>query len=685
VEFLQRTPFLRLLLPFIIGILLYQYVEFLHGVLYGLFCITFVLFLLSYKFHTPKRQFQFRWLFGSGVFVFMLSLAYSLCVENEKSSVFDHLNQKGIYRIEIISPPVEKIKSYQCTVNLLGSFDSSWKPSHGKAILYIQKDKPASKLLFGDRLLVETEFATPEKAMNPDGFDYAAYLHRQGVGATCYIPSGKWQLTDRNNSFSIRRTSDKCRNYLLDVYRRFHIQGDEFAVLAAVTLGYTNDLQPDLRSGFAAAGVMHILALSGLHIGIVYVVIAFLLGFLNKTQRQKVIKSLIIMLFLWGFAFLTGLSTSVIRATLMFSFITIASCFRRKSQIYNTLFMSMLVMLLVNPNYLYDVGYQLSYAAVLSIIFFKPVLDKIYNPTNNFTKFAWNTFSVSLVAQIGTTPFTLYYFQQFPNYFLITNIVAVPMATLIIYLAMGLLFSSFVPYIPVWIGFLLNRTVWLLNYVMSSIQKIPYSVSHISLDIRQSFVLFLAIFCFSAYYLNRKIVPLMIGLASVLLTCVFNIQVNYHTLTTKRMIVYAGMKNTHISFINGNKNYVFTTDSLEIKKIAKTFWQNQKLETPEYLHNNHWFNDGFASFEDSKILILTQNYLNKQNSSAPIELDYLIIGNHLKPKMEQILQCVHPRKIIIDNSISKWYTENIKQFCISRKIKYYSLAEKGAYIQYIKD
>ena len=684
-EFLQRTPFLRLLLPFIIGILLYQYVEFLHGVLYGLFCITFVLFLLSYKFHTPKRQFQFRWLFGSGVFVFMLSLAYSLCVENEKSSVFDHLNQKGIYRIEIISPPVEKIKSYQCTVNLLGSFDSSWKPSHGKAILYIQKDKPASKLLFGDRLLVETEFATPEKAMNPDGFDYAAYLHRQGIGATCYIPSGKWQLTDRNNSFSIRRTSDKCRNYLLDVYRKFHIQGDEFAVLAAVTLGYTNDLQPDLRSGFAAAGVMHILALSGLHIGIVYVVIAFLLGFLNKTQRQKVIKSLIIMLFLWGFAFLTGLSTSVIRATLMFSFITIASCFRRKSQIYNTLFMSMLVMLLVNPNYLYDVGYQLSYAAVLSIIFFKPVLDKIYNPTNNFTKFAWNTFSVSLVAQIGTTPFTLYYFQQFPNYFLITNIVAVPMATLIIYLAMGLLFSSFVPYIPVWIGFLLNRTVWLLNYVMSTFQKIPYSVSHISLDIRQSFVLFLAIFCFSAYYLNRKIVPLMIGLASVLLTCVFNIQVNYHTLTTKRMIVYAGMKNTHISFINGNKNYVFTTDSLEIKKIAKTFWQNQKLETPEYLHNNHWFNDGFACFEDSKILILTQNYLNKQNSSAPIELDYLIIGNHLKPKMEQILQCVHPRKIIIDNSISKWYTENIKQFCISRKIKYYSLAEKGAYIQYIKD
>jgi competence protein ComEC len=684
-EFLQRTPFFRLLLPFIVGIILYQYVEFLHGVLYGLFLISFGLFLLSLGFHTPTRQFQFRWLFGSGVFVFMLSLAYFLCIENEKSSVFDHLNQKGIYRVEIISAPVEKTKSYQCTVKILGFFDSSWKPARGKAVLYIQKDKFASKVLFGDRLLVEAGFSTPEKAMNPDGFDYDAYLHRQGIGAICYVPSGKWQLTDRNNSFSIRRASDKCRNYLLDVYRKFHIQGDEFAVLAALTLGYTNDLQPGLRAGYGEAGVMHILALSGLHIGIVYVVIAFLLGFLNKSQRQKVIKSLIIMLFLWGFAFLTGLSASVIRATLMFTFVAVATCFERKPQIYNTIFMSMLVMLLNNPNYLYNVGYQLSYAAVLSIIFFKPVLDKIYNPTNKFTRFTWSTFSVSLAAQIGTTPFTLYYFQQFPNYFLITNFIAIPITIIIIYLAMGLLFSSFVPYIPVCIGFLLNRTVWLLNFVIITIQNLPYAVSHISLDIRQSFVLLLAIFCFSAYYFNKKIAPLIIGLASVLLACIFNIQVNYHTLTTKRMIVYAGMKSTHVSFINGNKNYVFTTDSLEIKKIAKTFWQNQKLETPEYLHKNNWFKDGFACFEDLKILILTQNYLNKRNSNNPLELDYLVIGNRLKPKMEQILQCVHPREIIIDNSISKWYTENIKQICINRKIKYYSLAEKGACILNIKD
>ena len=369
----------------------------------------------------------------------------------------------------------------------------------------------------------------------------------------------------------------------------------------------------------------------------------------------------------------------------MFTFVTVASCFKRKSQIYNTIFMSMLTMLLFDPNYLYNVGYQLSYAAVLSIIFFKPVLDKIYKPDTKFTKIAWNTFSVSLAAQIGTTPFTLYYFQQFPNYFLITNFIAIPMATLIIYLAITLLISSFVPFIPVYIAFLLNKTIWLMNGMINIIQGLPYSVSHSSLDIRQSIVLFLAIFCFSAYYFNKKRLYLIVGLTAILLTCIFNIQVNYHTLTTNRIIVYSGQRNTHVSFIHGNKNYVFTTDSLEIKRIAKMFWQNQKLENPLYLKNNNWYNNGFACFENSKILILTQDFLNKRFSTSPLELDYLIIGNRLNPKMEQIMQCVHPREIIIDTSISKWHTENIKRFCISRKINYYSLAEKGAYIHYIKD
>jgi len=684
-NFLQRTPFFRLLLPFILGIIFYQFVELAQWSLYAMFVLSALLILVSFVIRIPKQQFQFRWLFGCGIFLLMLSMAYVLSGIREKSTSFDQLDQKGVYRVELISAPIEKAKSYLCKVEVLQYLDKDWKPAQGQAILYLQKDNAASELLFGDRLLVGAEFVEPEKALNPDGFDYAAYLKRQGVGATCYIPSGTWQMTDRSTDFSVRREADKWRNYLLDVYRKFNIQGDEFAVLAALTLGYTDDLNPDLRASYSATGAMHILSVSGMHVGVVYVIIAFLLGFLDKSQRKKVLKAIFIILFLWIYAFLSGLSAAVIRAALMFSFVALANCTGRKSQIYNTIFMSMLLMLQYNPFFLYDVGFQLSYAAVLSIIFFQPMVDKLYQPTNKITRMVWEIFSVSIAAQLGTTPFTLYYFQQFPSYFLLTNFIAIPLSSLVIYLAICLFIVSFIAYLSDFVGLLLKWSLWLLNHFIVWIENLPYSVWHISLDVRQTIVLFLAIFCFSGYYLNRKFTPLIVGLTALLIACVFNLQTNYNTLTSKRLIVYAGQKGTYVSFINRDKNYVYSADTAEVERIAKTFWQNQKLKKPCYIKEEKWFADGFAYFEGSRILILTTDFLKRKTTIKPLKLDYLIIGNHLKPKIEQILECIQPRKIIVDKSISKWYTEDIKHACSARHIGFYSVREQGAYVLDIKD
>jgi len=680
-DFLQRTPFLRLLLPFISGIFLFRYVDVPLAGLLAIFVLAITLVVLSFVIRTPKLQFQFRWLFGSGIFLFFVALAYLLSSEREKGSEFDHLQKKGIYRVELTAAPIEKAKSYLCRVEVLQFFDSnSWLPARGKANLYIQKDSSASRLLFGDRLMLEAEFTPPEKALNPDGFDYAAYLKKQGVGATCYVSSGGWQLTDKNERFSPRREADKCRKYLLDVYRKFKIQGDEYAVLSALTLGYTDALQPDLRKSYSATGAMHILSVSGLHVGVVYVVMMFLLGFMDKSQRQKIVKTIFIMLFLWAYAFLTGLSPAVIRATLMFTFVAVATCFDRKSQIFNTIFMSAFFMLLVNPNYVYDIGFQLSYSAVLSIVYFQPSVSRLITTKNKALSCGWDLFAVSVAAQLGTVPFTLYYFHQFPNYFLLTNLVAIPLSSVVIYLAMALLMVSFIPYISVLVAFLLKWSLWLLNSLIVGIQHFPYSLSHISLDVKQMLVIFVAVFCLSGFFYTKKFTPLIVGLLSVLVACLFNLQVKYQTLTSSRMIVYAGQKNTQVNFIYRDHNYVFSTDSVETERIAGSFWQNQKLDMPIYLHKTNWFVDGFALFEGTRILILTSDILKKKTTSFTLELDYLIIGKGLKPKIEQILDCVHPRKIIVDKSISNWYTEHIKKVCVERQIEFYSLAEKGAYI-----
>jgi competence protein ComEC len=680
-DFLQRTPFFRLLLPLILGIIVYQYVDFQHWGLYAMFFLAIVLMVLPFVIRIPKRQFQFRWLFGCGIFLFLFVLIYFLSGEREKENVFQRLNSRGIYRIELSAAPIEKAKSYLCKVEVVQYFDStSWVTTRGKAILYLQKDSAASKLLFGDRLMLEAKFSPPERALNPDGFDYAAYLKRQGVGAVCYVPSGGWRMTDTDLAFSIQRQADICRNYLLNIYREFHIEGDEFAVLAALTLGYTDALQPDLRASYSATGAMHILSVSGMHVGVVYVVMAFLLSFLNKNQRQKVLKAILLSLFLWGYAFLSGLSPAVVRATLMFSFVAIATCFERKSQIYNTIFMSAFFMLLYNPNFLFDVGFQLSYSAVLSIIFFQPIIGKLYIANNKYSKAVWDLFSVSLAAQLGTMPFTLYYFQQFPNYFLLTNFVAIPLSTIVIYLAMALLITSFVPYLSVVVAFLLKWSLWLLNFLIVWVQNLPYSLSHLSLDIRQTIVVFLALFCFSTYFFYKKFSALVVGLSAVLLACMFNLQTNYQTMISKRMIVFAGQKNTHVNFIDRNRNYVFTTDSVEMERIAKAFWQNQKLEKPHYIHHNEWFSDGVSGFAGSRILILSNDFLKKQTYSEPLKLDYLIIGRGLKPQIEQLLECLHPRKIIVDKTISDWYKQSIKTACQTRNIAFYSVAEEGAYV-----
>jgi len=680
-DFLQRTPFFRLLLPLILGIIVYQYVDFQHWGLYAMFFLSIVLLVLPFVIHIPKRQFQFRWLFGCGIFLFLFILIYFLSGEREKENLFQRLNSKGIYRVELSAPPIEKAKSYLCKVDVIQYFDTNdWVSTRGKAILYLQKDRAASKLLFGDRLMLEAKFSPPERALNPDGFDYAAYLKRQGVGAVCYIPSDSWRLTDRDMTFSIQRQADICRNYLLDIYRKFQIQGDEFAVLAALTLGYTDALQPDLRASYSATGAMHILSVSGMHVGVVYVVMAFLLSFLNRNQRQKVIKTIVISLFLWGYAFLSGLSPAVVRATLMFSFVAVATCLERKSQIYNTIFMSAFFMLLYNSNFLFDVGFQLSYSAVLSIIFFQPIIGKLCIVNNEYSKAVWDLFSVSLAAQLGTMPFTLYYFQQFPNYFLLTNFVAIPLSSMVIYLAMALLMTSFVPYLSVAVAFLLKWSLWLLNFLIVWVQNLPYSLSHISLDIRETIVVFLAIFCFSAYFYNKKFSALIVGLSAVLLACIFSLQTNYRTMISKKMIVFAGQKNTHVNFIDRNQNYVFTTDSLEVERIAKAFWQNQKLEKPHYIRHNEWFSDGVSSFAGSRILILSNEFLRKQTFSEPLRLDYLIIGRGLKPKIEQVLECLQPRKIIVDKTISDWYRQSIKRACQLRNIAFYSVAEEGAYV-----
>ena len=682
-DFLQRTPFFRLLLPLVAGIVLYQYFPLLPTwLIIAAFIVSIGIFIISFLIRDAGKQYAFRWLFGCGVALFLVTLAFVLTTGQGRKSDFDHFGQRTVFRVELTNAPVEKAKSYMCEVKLLQILDSTeWKATKGTAIVYLQKDSVAAGLLYGDRLLVETEFSPPERALNPNGFDYGAYLKRQGIGATSYVSSERWKKTDSNDSFSIFRLADICQNYLLKIYRKFGIEGDEFAVLAALTLGYTDALHPDLRQSYSATGAVHILAVSGLHVGIVYAAIAFLLGFIGRTHRQRILKSILIILFLWTYAFITGLSPSVMRSAFMFSFVAFATCLERRSQIFNTIFMSAFFMLFINPNFLFSIGFQLSYSAVLSIIVFTVPASKVMKTKNKAAHWCWDLFMVSFAAQLGTAPFILYYFHQFPVYFLLTNFVAIPLSTVVIYSAIALLGTSFIPFVSTVVAFVLKWLLVALNSSIVFIQHLPASLAFIAIDSVQMWLLVLMIFMFTAYFFTKQYRMIFIGLSAFLLVCVLNLHAHYQTLTSQKMVIYAGQSHTHVSFINGYTNYVFTTDSLEIERIATSFWQNNKLSAPLYNKiDESWFADGFANFGNKRILILTDNFLKGKTTSSPIELDYLIIGQNVKPNMPQLLQCVIPQCVVIDKGTTKWYSNHIRETCEEKNIVCYEVGEEGAFV-----
>ncbi len=680
-EFLQNNPFFRLLIPLLAGIVFAQFVEIGLKIFILFLIFSICLFSASYLIRKPEISYRFRWIFGLALWIFLFATGVFLSNQKADKSTFCHINQKGIFLVELTEKPIPKKNSFLCRVKLINYTDSLLKtqPATGRVILYLAKDSASAKLVSGHRLLLETRFVAPDGVVNPDGFDFAAYLKRQGIGATAYLPSGRWKIYDRNTKFSLFRLAETAQEKLMNIYRRFGIDGDEFAVLAALTLGSKDALHPELRQNYTTSGGMHILAVSGLHVGIIYMVLMFLLKSLNRNQRLKIIKTIFVILFLWIYAFITGLPPSVIRATLMFSLIALGTSLDRRAQIYNTISASAFVMLLINPDFLFDVGFQLSFSAVVSIVYFQPKIAGWFIITNKALKWAWELTAVSLAAQIGTAAFSLYYFHQFPNYFLITNFVAIPFATLIIYTAIALFIVSGIPYISTIVAFVLHNLLRGLNISIEAIQALPYSLTVTSINLMQLAAIFGFIVLFTIYISNKKFIPLLISLLMLLVWSGVNFQKNFAKQNFKQFIVFSDNSATHIGFIRNGKCYFFSTNKDAYKRVSGNFLLNNKIDFVNQVEDNTWFNDGFALFEGKKFLILTDDRFHRKIADQPLSVDFLIIGNKLKPRINDILNCISPSQIIVDRTISDWYTRRIKNTSASRNIPFYAITDRGAF------
>lgn len=416
---LQRHPFLRLLMPLVGGIVYGDKYPYILSVGWWIAVILLLIgtYILGRKYYVLCK------LYGAVVFLACFVLGWTLVSVQLKQAeyIFPNTEKPSTYRITLTTKPEIKKNSILFRVALRGEVLKDtflYNFSEKTFLFYFPKDSAAYSLKRGDELLVCTRLSPPANNGNPDEFDYARYLLRKGVSGTAYVRAGHWCAIGCDSTLTFRQQALECRSRLVALYRDMGFRGDELAVLSALTIGDKEELSESIVETYSVAGASHVLALSGLHIGFISALLLFVLSPLWIRWRfLKPFLFLSVILLLWGFAFLTGLSSSVVRAVVMCSFgllsMLIPAC--RKLTL-NTLGVTAFLMLLFNPVWLFDVGFQLSFSAVAAIVLLQPGLYGLLSVKNRLLRKAWGLVTVSVAAQIGTAPLVMLYFSRFSTH-----------------------------------------------------------------------------------------------------------------------------------------------------------------------------------------------------------------------------------------------------------------------------
>lgn len=477
---LQRTPLLRIVLPFIIGLLInYYYVIPFPTILIGLgFSLLLLLYFMFAKSNHQTKLSLTGW---AGIAInFALFFAGSFSSYNSNAlNNSNHLTYTNNYQklwVRIVSPPEEKAKTHKIVANVKQVFNGdTLHITTGKILLYLSKTGFDSTIKYGDYLLVNNTLNPPPTAIGVDSFNYAKWLSYQNIYYQGFLKTNDYIRTDKNSTNPIFSFGYDTRNYFDNILRHYLPDSNTYSVASAIILGIRNHIDDDLTQAYARTGTIHILAVSGLHVGGIYLLLALLLGIAGKRKWAALLKVIIMLGGLWLYALITGLSPSVVRATTMFSFIAVGDAIERKTNIFNSLAAAALFTLVIDANAIFQVGFQLSYLAVAGIgLFYNPLVRLLTPRTWLFTKI-WQLLCISFAAQVATAPLAIYYFHQFPNYFLISNLLIVPFGILSVYLGLLLLLTSPLAFMATWVGKTLDTVISINNFIAQQIESLPFA------------------------------------------------------------------------------------------------------------------------------------------------------------------------------------------------------------------
>ena len=734
-DFTRQIPTLKIALALIAGIGSYIFTDsilrqtdFVLLIMIGLVVMCSTVLLIIQNIKNVTLDYRLRVANGISITLLILSFGYILTwLYSDKNTLqnFSKTQTKESFLLAtIIKPPLQKEKVLTVVAQVIEVRNMGLATTvSGNILLKILRDSLSNEIKYGSVIVFKSNIQEFEEPKNPGEFNFKLYQSFHNIYYRSFLKTGDWKLVKQNNGNLVMSNVYQLRAYFLSLLEKYVKDKNDFAVAAAIMLGYNDYMNGDIMRAYSSSGALHVLSVSGLHVGIMFLMLNFLLQWMdNKGRKYVVAKAIIIILFIWFYACLTGLSPSVLRSAMMFSLIQLGKVLIRHVNTYNVIFASALILMLFNPFIITEVGFRLSYLAVIGIVYLHPKISSLWIiGTENSPLFkeqkkswlkpftflrydlywfmwvvidwCWQIISVSLAAQIATCALSLLYFHQFPNLFLISNLIVIPFSNFILFIGTALIAVGEIPHINDVFGWCFSHLLSVLNQFIFYIDSLPFAlVEGISIQMYEMIALYLvlALLCIFIYE-NKRPVFLIGCLFIVAMLCANH---SYHVLqqsVQKKVVVYCVPKQRAVAFIDGSK-VIYNFDagladnaSSMLFHVKHHWWEsgiNQeiKAENTNFQLGNFEFGTLYE-FKGKKILLVdTVLPKVKFKLNKKLKVDLVILSHNPKVYLENLYQLVDFNEIVFDSSnkpgkIKYWISD-----CNKLKIQYWDVLDKDAYI-----
>ena len=689
-----EIPVVVLLIPFLLGIGLG--INLFPGInpnwLIALFFGLSLLFVVLNFNYNRFNLYKARWIGGFFITLTLSSLGWLTVIRYNELNNKDHFSKLSaqFLVVQINNEPILKNGLLRFTANVKLSVNNRKRSAVSGTLLITVKDSTAKTLRYGDELLIPAKYNPVEPPYVPAEFNYKKYLAGQNVFYQAFLFPKQYVQLASNTGNPIIAYSLRLRQRCIEKFKVNMRDTNAIAVASTLILGYKANLSDDVLQAYSTTGTIHVLSVSGAHVAIIFVLLNLALSFLNSYRYGKLIKAIIIITLIWYYSLLSGFSPAVCRAAVMISMVIIGKTYNRYINTLNILAISAFGLLLYDPFFIVDVGFQLSYLAVFGLIVYQPIVYKWFTFKNKWADKLWAVCSVSLAAQVITFPLSAFYFHQFPVYFLVSNLFIIIPSAVIIYAGIIYLLLPQIPVVSQTIAYILEKSILVMNKALFVIEHAPFaSVGKIWITTFEYLLLYVIIISLFYFLYDKKTILLKLSLLCALALCVSLSVKRIRSAQTQNVAFLSLGKHRGLVFKNGNEGVVLSDlkvpdkafqytvqpylDScrilnpivLDFKRDIKTSWIIKKYGLVQFLNKRIFIFDG-----DTRI----------NNLQQKIPTDYLLLTGNQHESIAELSNSFEDYSLILDGNNSDRSISMMKQQAELKHINYRILKRNNSYI-----